>query len=581
MVALVFTPGMARAQQRRAAMATLGEPRQVTLGDLPQVPAAEAAALAIPSRAPLHGVGEQEYAAMKQALAARARALAGTGSQSSSPAPTALEPSSSESLTPGVSAKFAGLGYACGRFIPPDMALAVGPTYVLQAINGCVAVHDKSGNIQPGFPKSLNAFMLLGGGAFVFDPRALYDWANNRYIVAAGHVGASGASFVNVAVSQSSDPRGGWFIYRINLTGGGIIAPGHLGDFPTLGQDRRGIYVTFNDFLNTSGPSYSGPIALLLPKLKMYAGQSFKFFYLDSSFFMVNGEPVDTLQPANVMNRGDDPRAEFMVNTFNFNYGGLQCITGCQGLVIWAISNPLDYAGTSGPEVSSFVMQTTNTYYLPSGATQPSCANPSCLIDTGDVRISGEVTYASGSLYAALATNGTASTPGAATAHVLWFQVKPFVNDSDPGCTGISTGKCPHIIGAQKLNEVCWDCGSAQGSGGARFYPTVQPDPEGNVTVVFNYSDDTTYPSSVYASNRVTQTLNTMHDGGQTLQAGLSFYERLDHNDLNRWGDYTAVALDLTPGTRPSMWFAAEASNAAGTYRTAIGRNAYTSVTQP
>jgi hypothetical protein len=362
-----------------------------------------------------------------------------------------------------------------------------------------------------------------------------------------------------------------------------------LADAPTLGQDRRAIYVSLNLFEIFGGYEFDGPMVLLLPKLKMYSGQGFTFFSLGHSAFQIGGglyQYVDSLQPANVMNRGDNPRAEFMVSSFNLNYGGDRCITGCQGLVIWAISNPLDYPGTHGPELSHVVVQTTNTYYLPSSAAQKGCAvdDPSCMIDTGDVRVSGEVTYASGSLYAALTTNGTASTAGANTAHILWFQIRPFLNDGDSECTGSSAGKCAQLIDAQKLNEVCWDCDKAQGSdgSGARFYPTVQPDSEGNVTLVFNYSDDTVYPSSEYASNRVTQAPNTMHDDGKILQPGLAFYSPPKFSGVPKpWGHYTAAAVDLTPATQPSMWFTAETSKALKEYRTAIGHNAYTAASQP
>ena len=91
------------------------------------------------------------------------------------------------------------------------MALAVGPSYVLQVINGCVTVLNKSGNVQAGFPKSLSSFMLVGAKAQAspYDPRAIFDWANQRYIVSAAHISGAGAAVVDVAVSLSSNPLGG------------------------------------------------------------------------------------------------------------------------------------------------------------------------------------------------------------------------------------------------------------------------------------------------------------------------------------------------------------------------------------
>ena len=54
---------------------------------------------------------------------------------------------------------------------------------VLQAINVCLNVFDKSGNLQAGYPKSFTSFVSLPSGTPTTDPRAIYDWINHRYIV--------------------------------------------------------------------------------------------------------------------------------------------------------------------------------------------------------------------------------------------------------------------------------------------------------------------------------------------------------------------------------------------------------------
>ena len=174
---------------------------------------------------------------------------------------------------------------------------------------------------------------------------------------------------------------------------------------------------------------------------------------------------------------------------------------------------------------------------------QPACASGPCLIDTGDTRVSGEAIYASGSLYAALGTNGTGD--GAGASHFLWFQIRPVLNDNDPQCAGNFLNQCPQIVSASILNEVCWACATGQGDNGtgATFYPEVQPDPEGNVLVVFNYSEDATFPSSAYATNRATEALGVMHDSGFFLQNGLAMYQILDTNGINRWGDEQYVVV--------------------------------------
>jgi len=596
-IALAFflLPGVAHAQQiaKRAIASAQDAPGSVVLGNLPQITERDEAVRMPVPRAPLHGISIQQYAALK-ARAASVKLPAPQGAAQPLVVATPVPPPAAGSAATRITS-FSGVGIACGKSFPPDMAVAAGPSFVLQVINGCVTVLNKSGGVQAGFPKSLSSFMLVGSAAQAppFDPRAIFDWASQRYIVSASHISAAGLSLIDVAVSQSSNPLGGWFVYHLNLNAGAspILPPSQFADFPTLGQDRRMIYVGFNVFSSDTA-AFDGAYMLLLNKSAMYAGASFNFFVLTPLAFTLNGtEMMDSLQPANVMDRTDNPRAEFVVASHNIDAPGgpsnTQCATGCSGLVVFAISNPAFTSDPTapGPEVSEVSLTTTNTYSLPPLAQQISCSSGTCLIDTGDTRVSSEVNYASGSLYAAIDTNGTGAGVGAS--HFLWFQIRPVLNDNDDAvCTGTLANKCPQIIAASILNEVCWACAAGQGDGtGATFYPEVQPDPEGNVLVVFNYSDDTSPPSSAYATNRATQALGTMHDSGFFLQKGLTEYILLDESDptnpLNRWGDYTAASLDLTPGTQASFWFAGESSRSLNTFRTAIGHNEFSKPTQP
>jgi hypothetical protein len=87
----------------------------------------------------------------------------------------------------------------------------------------------------------------------------------------------------------------------------------------------------------------------------------------------------------------DNPRAEFMVNSFNINFGGGQCFFGCTGEVVWAVSNQFGFlSGGPAPEFTGQVLGTNLKYFESLGAHQPG-ANFS--IDAGDTRISGMVNY--------------------------------------------------------------------------------------------------------------------------------------------------------------------------------------------
>jgi hypothetical protein len=497
-------------------------------------------------RAPLTGVDPATFA-LRKSRAAHSPANPKVAS------PPPVRPQSRE--TPGAAIVFNSTSEAgCGNVTPADQAIAVGDTSVgvLQVINVCLNVFDKSGNLQVGYPKSFTSFVGLPAGTPTTDPRAIYDWINHRYIVSFIQFDPTQdtASSYWISVSTGDNPAGGYCHYNLPVQSvRPTSAPFPLPDFPRLGQDRQAIYLASNIF-NTP-TSYQWEEVLVLPKAQMYACASVTFSFFDD--LALGGVATDSTQPANVFSAGDDPRSEYLVTSKNINFGGGQCSsTPCNGLVVWAIHSPL-----SSPTLTGTFIATANNYSLPPAASQPGGANT---IDTGDTRISGMAMYNAGSIYASINTaNGSNSA-------AILYQIQPFVIAG-----GANDGQ---IAGARILNEF--------GHGGAfdTYYATQQPDPEGNVTYVWNYSSSTVFASLAYSSRRAAQTNGTEPDTGIVAVGGGAFYNQ------GRWGDYTAVApaglvSGGTTGSLPVMWFAGMFARSDGTWQTAIGRNSYNAPNQP
>jgi hypothetical protein len=561
-LALAFVSSVARAQSnpvKGSASATLGVqtagvegPEEANLAAVPQMSREQVAAL--PAAPPLRtGFTPEQYAAAKAAAMVASNAQGSGNGQSAMPS----MPGGGPGQTPSASAGFFGIKEGCGgTLVPPDMGLAVNQSFVVEAVNACVAIYSKSGVLQAGFPKNLNAFFGLGAANFLFDPRAIYDWVNNRWILVVADCRfcstGSQMGLGIVAVSQTSDPRGAWFVYKISPA---LLSTGDLFDFPQLGQDRKAVYLSFNHF---GAVNFIDAHVLILPKSKLYSGTSLgsiSFFFN----FNAGGFTLDTIQPANEFSPSDHPRAEFLMNSFNIHFGGGQCFSSsCNGLVVWAISNPI-----AGPEASGVIVGTANNYSFPPNASQSGCGSSNCMPDTNDVRISGSVPYHAGSLFGSLNTASGAPGP-----HILWFEVKPHLTDTG----SCATSACPHVNGATIVNEDCYFCGFS----GGWFFGTLQPDLENNVTMVFNYSDSSHFPGTAYVSRRATQAPNSMHDNGIFLTSGAAFYNQFPA----RWGDYTDAAPDLTTaGSR--IWFAGEFSNGVGRWGTVIGANGFNLVTDP
>lgn len=539
-------------------------PMSVDLGSLPQLTPAQAAVggvKAVPP--PRSGVSEEVYRARKAAVAGLAPAGNAPGEVGNAPA----LPDDAFMMTPGVTRNFEALDeQACGWWIPSDHALAVGPTYVVQVLNECLTVMNAYGVVQTGFPKSLQTFFAASGS--IFDPRALWDPYRSRYLIS-----ATDGSRWYIAVSKTNNPvTGGWWVYTIPNTWVGLQSSDFI-DFDTLGQDKDIIYVGATIFPAAGG---MGNRMLFLPKAKMVSGLGFSFTY--GFNFRYANLPVDAIQPANHSFSSDYPRAGFLVNSLNINFGGGQCVNGCNGLIVWAVSNALVASGSPGVQITGVFVPTNYTYTMPPNALQPGCTSPaySCALDTGDTRISGEVTYAKGMLWGSLNTKRT----GNNTSTVLWFTLRPYLNDGNAACTGSYLYKCAQITGADLINEDMYYPGG-RGNSGSDFYGVPVVDAEGNATMVANYSDLSFYPGTFYVSRRVTQAKNTMHDVGIWLAGGAGFYQALDQYGRNRWGDYTAAQIQ----GNANFWFGGQYSKLYGTssyiWGTRIGRNAFTARTQP
>ena len=147
---------------------------QVVLRDLPPYKPGNT----FPAPPPAKGIGEEEYRKLKQQVLM----LPGTRLPGASMAPPA------SLALPGASAtSFEGNATpTCGMTTASDMGLAVGqdndsPYPVLQVNNYCISLYMKGGGLAPGFPKRLDGLFPV----LPFDPRALYDWVNKRYIIVA------------------------------------------------------------------------------------------------------------------------------------------------------------------------------------------------------------------------------------------------------------------------------------------------------------------------------------------------------------------------------------------------------------
>ena len=154
---------------------------------------------------------------------------------------------------------------------PPDTDGHVGPSHYVQMINLLTTIFDKSGNIVTA-PFPSNAFWAgIGGNCEAFnqgDPVVLYDEVAGRWLVSQFAFPDAFDSFSQcVAISQTSDPTGGYNRYELSFDGIGF------NDYPKHGIVSDSITIMANLFV-PRGPflNFSGTFLGVMDKNAMYAG---------------------------------------------------------------------------------------------------------------------------------------------------------------------------------------------------------------------------------------------------------------------------------------------------------------------
>lgn len=151
--------------------------------------------------------------------------------------------------------------------LPPDTNGSVGPNHYVQFVNDLMRVYDKSGNpLTPPFRVSqlfanLNGICATdddGDGIILYDPLA------DRWLVSQlGFNGSLTPPFHEcVAISMTSDPTAGYYLYD-------FVTPGtEFPDYPHLGVWPDGYYMTVNQFLADA----DGTGAYAFDRAKMLVG---------------------------------------------------------------------------------------------------------------------------------------------------------------------------------------------------------------------------------------------------------------------------------------------------------------------
>ena len=149
---------------------------------------------------------------------------------------------------------------------PPNPSIATGNGMVLEGVNNAVQVYSTSGT--PLLPAVLSSNQVFGvlpainrttgvNGVFPTDMRVFFDSTINRFFVIqraqdyASNGNAMSSSHLYLAVSQTKDPTGTYNIYIMDTTNATHSGCPCFADFPQIGADQYGFYISSNEFTTT------------------------------------------------------------------------------------------------------------------------------------------------------------------------------------------------------------------------------------------------------------------------------------------------------------------------------------------
>jgi hypothetical protein len=515
---------------------------------------------------------------------------------------------------------------------PPDQGLCVGNGYVVEAVNDVLNIYNESGqsvlpdntatNIVGGFPRDVNHAVDLNSfygyapavnrttgirGPFVTDPSCLYDAATQRFFVVVltlEVVPTTGAfthvNHLDIAVSKTSNPTGGWNIYKIDVTHDGTntggVNPGpYLGDYPHIGADANGFYITTNAYPWCCN-GFSGAQIYALSKAQLAAGAaSVSTQHIDTSGLVNVPSDAGSTQPGFTLWPAQSPGT----GSFETGNGGTEYLlssnaadeaqrpvsgTGGPGssnqLIVWTLTNTSSLNAAAPALSLSNKVLTVGQYGVPPKQQQPgSGAAPTtdvpqglCLNDETTVTIAGTGCWrllVAAAAHAAGAevvqrpdSNDTRMQQVMFENGKLWGALDTAVNpDGGPQRAGIAWFIVNPDVGMLVLNGYL-------GAAGHDFtYPAVGVTANGRGVMAFTATGNTLNPSAAYASIDIKAGVGDWNvvPGGQgaAVDDGFSGYkqQRFPNPIRSRWGDYGAAAVDGN-----SVWIASEYISGSCTY---------------
>ena len=478
---------------------------------------------------------------------------------------------------------------------PPDQALCVGGGFVVESTNGAVRVFGTDGAPLTGV-QDLNTFFGYPAaidrttgelGPQTIDPVCLYDPDIKRFVVVITTLGSlpdgtfTGKNTIDLAVSNTPDPTGAWTIYRVPAQNDGADGtPDHgcttdgttpgpcFQDYPHVGADRNGVYVSTNEY-DLFGPNYSAAQLFAFSKQELAAHGTIRVTLVEN--LEVAGTPGFTVWPA-ISPRGEASRerggTEYFLSTIAGDGSETGNPTGTARKVgVWALSNTRSLDSPAPDLRLSSRLVGSETYVFPPLSDQQPGNFPlgECINDTTiptqfgvgcwnllfvdepahdevistpdslDTRMQ-QTWYVNGRLWGSAGT--AVEVGGEIKAGIAWFRVDPSVDHR--GTVRARVTRQGYLALANNNLTM----------------PAIAMTPEGRGALAFTVMGEDHHPSAAYARISESGRVGSIRIAalGQGVDDGFTSYKAfVGDPPRTRWGDYGAAVTD-----GDDIWLASE-----------------------
>jgi hypothetical protein len=390
--------------------------------------------------------------------------------------------------------------------LPPDPVGAVGADHYIQMVNMSFTVFDKSGNELYGPAPLLTLWQEIAepwAQVSSGDPIVLYDALADRWLISElalpNH--PMGPYYVKVAVSQTPDPLGAWFLYRIEFE--------HFCDYPKVSVWPDGYYFTTNNLEWTGSQwSFHGVGVTVLERDSVLAGAAgARTVYFD---FHPNTQPWSMLSA----NPDGPPPPEGTPAYLAYVRDGVEV----DRLFIYKAIIDWENTGNSTLLWMDNLLPESFSGDLPNGITQPEGAP---YLATQANKLMFRLQYRYFENYEVLVANHTVNR-GDDIAAVRWYELRNYGDDWE-----------------------IFQQGTYSIDDNNRWMASAAMDGYGNIAVGYSVSGEEVYPSIRFAGRTTDAPQGFLNIEEQTLMEGSG----VQLNPNHRWGDYSCLSVDPTDQT--------------------------------